>query len=395
VKWRPVTFAVAVWLAVAAPAAAQIELKASLKDLEAAVRRDSNDAAAHYNVALAYWNAKRFDDCERELRAAVALDARFASPYVGLAFLPFARRSHLREEFSENRVPKEWQPQVEEGLRHLRRAYVLDPFVEYRLGGVVRRGSTDILVELQALFGEHIRDYFDALDQFFAGEDQKAFDRFQRVYNFVDGDGHPDRLFSNLVWFHGVTAGRLRKWKEAMWDFSLLLDRELQTQTERRDSLTFVPLQTNEFRYIKALLHQRSGEPNEAIRLFRQAIENDVGLFMAHVHLAEIYEGAQMWDQAVAERRHAYDANPDDPSLLLDLGQTLAKAGRTSEAERHLRDAEAAAPRDARASYFLAVVCESLGKMEDARGAYTRFLSLAPSRYARQIDIAKLKLGQR
>ena len=47
------------------PAAAQnIKLPASLGDLEKAARKDSNDAAAHYNVALAYWNAKRWDDAD-------------------------------------------------------------------------------------------------------------------------------------------------------------------------------------------------------------------------------------------------------------------------------------------------------------------------------------------
>lgn len=390
---RSTTVVTAVWLGFAVPAGAQIELGASLKSLETAVRRDSNDAAAHYNVALAYWNAKRFDEAERAFRASIALDARFPLPYVGLGFLPFARRPRLRDELRERRVPEEWQPQLDDADRMLRRALLLDPFVEQRLGGVVRERAQDFLVELQQYYGEHVRDYFDALDQFYQGEDQKAFDRFQRVYNFVDGDRHPDRLFDNLIWFHGVSAGRLQKWKEAKWDFDLLLERS--RKEERRDSLIFVPLRSNEFVYITALLHQRLGEPAEAIRLYRQAIENDVGLFMAHVHLAEIYEAAQQWDQAIAERRFASDANPDDPSLLLDLGQTLAKAGRTPEAERTLRDARAAAPRDARVAYFLGVVCESLGKMDDAHAEYSRFLSLAPSRYARQIEIAKNKLGRR
>ena len=40
--------------------AQHIKLSASLAALEKAAHKDSNDAAAHYNVALAYWNAKRF-----------------------------------------------------------------------------------------------------------------------------------------------------------------------------------------------------------------------------------------------------------------------------------------------------------------------------------------------
>jgi tetratricopeptide (TPR) repeat protein len=378
---------------IAFPAQGQFKLDASLGDLEARARRDSNDAAAHYNVALGYWNAKRFDDTERAFRVALSLDPRFAAPYMGLAFLPYARRPRLRDEVAENRVPEEWEQKVDESRTMLRRAYAIDPFVEVRLGGAIRPRASEFLVELEEIFGEHIRDYFDALDNLFAGEDQKAFDRFQRVYNYVDGDRHPDRLFSDLVWFHGVAAGRAKKWQEAKWDFDLLYERALATERRRRDSLTFAPLQTNEFRYIKALLHQRLEEPNEAIRLYRESLQNDIGLFMAHVHLAEIYEGANMWDEAVLSRRNAINANPDDPTLELDLGWTLVKARRFADAEESLRSAAERSPRDPRAAYYLGLVQLQLGKAADAKTNFQRFIGIAPSRYERQIADAQQRVA--
>jgi Flp pilus assembly protein TadD len=381
-------------LAAPAPApaaAAQIKLDASLKELEARAARDSNDAAAHYNLGLAYWNAKRHDDAERAFRAAIALDARFPAPYIALAYLPHARRGRLWDEIAERRVPEEWQAVVEDAERMFRRAYVLDPFVELRLGDVVMPRATAYLRDIEVVFGEHVRDYSDALDQFFLGNNQKAYERFQRVINAFDGDRHPDRLSPALLWYHGIAAGRLARWPDAIRDFGFLLERS--QKWERRDSLLHVPLRTNEYRYILALLHQRAGAPNDAIRLYREVIEHDLGLFMAHVRLAEIYEAAEMWDHAIVERRQAWDANPDDPSLLLDLGQTQARAGRFADAAATLQQASAAAPRDARPSYFLGVVLEQLGRSADARDAYERFLTLAPSRYARQIDIAKTKLA--
>src|SRR5213080_2454100 len=42
--------------------AQNIKLSSSLPDLEAAARKDSNDAQALYNVALGYWSKKRYDD---------------------------------------------------------------------------------------------------------------------------------------------------------------------------------------------------------------------------------------------------------------------------------------------------------------------------------------------
>ena len=96
--------------------------------------------------------------------------------------------------------------------------------------------------------------------------------------------------------------------------------------------------------------------------------------------------------QAVAERRAAVNANPDDASLLMDLGRTLAKARNLGEAEQALHQAMDANPRDARVPYYLGRVEEQLNKPADARTAYTRFLSLAPSRYATQIADAKQRL---
>src|SRR5712692_6094859 len=67
----------------AAPLAAQrIKLPAKLEELEARARKDSNDAAAHYNIALAYWSVKRYDDAENALKRAVALDYRFAPAHL-------------------------------------------------------------------------------------------------------------------------------------------------------------------------------------------------------------------------------------------------------------------------------------------------------------------------
>ena len=158
-------------------------------------------------------------------------------------------------------------------------------------------------------------------------------------------------------------------------------------------TLVHFPLRTNEFRYILAYVKQRSGAVNEAIDLYREALTNDIGLYMAHVRLAEIYETAQMFPQAITSRRNAVNANPDDESLLLDLGKTLVNAGQSQEAVTALRQANTANPRDPRPPFFLGFVLEQLGRKDDARAAFTQFTSLAPSRYDRQITIAKQHLA--
>jgi tetratricopeptide (TPR) repeat protein len=372
-------------------AQAQFRLPMKLEELERRMHADSNDPAAHFNVALAYWNAKRWQDAEQAFRTAITLDPRFAPAYVALSYLPYAQRSSLWDEVRENRIPDDWTKRIEESDQLFRHAYMIDPFVELRSADVVQPRSGPYLDALEMFYGEYIRDYFDGIDQYFQAKYQDSYDRFARVINYLDGDRHPDRIPNNVFWWHGLASARVEKWDEAVSDFDRLVDRSL--APTKRDSLVHFPLRTNEFRYILAYVKQRSGAVNEAIDLYREAITNDIGLYMAHVRLAEIYENAKMFPQAIASRRNAVNANPEDESLVLDLGKTLATAGQAQEAVKVLRQANAANPRDPRPPFYLGLVLEQAGQKDEARAAFTQFTSLAPSRYDRQIAIAKQHLA--
>lgn len=377
-----------------APAGAQrIRLSASLGDLEKAARRDSNDAAAHYNVALAYWNAKRWDDADSALHRAMRVDPDFAASYVALSFLPYARRSTLADDIDKHRVPEEWRPILDESDRMYRRAFMIDPLVELRLGDAVFPRSTEYLDALKELFGEWVADYQDGLDQYFMGKYDEAYVRFQRVYNELNGASHARRLWNTLLFWHGLSAAQVHKEDDAVWDFATILNRYLDTEDKMKDSTLRVPLRTNEFRYVLAVMKQRAGLYNEAIDLYRQAVENDIGLYMAHVHLAQIYEDHGMMPQAVAERRAAVNASPDDGGLLLDLGKTLAHANQWVDAEKALQDAVTANPRDPRPQYYLGIVEQHQNKVPEARAAFTEFIALAPTRYAPQVADAKQRLN--
>jgi tetratricopeptide (TPR) repeat protein len=376
-----------------APLGAQkIQLSASLSDLESRAKKDSNDAAAHYNVALAYWNAKRWDDVDREMRMAVRLDPQFAPPYLALWALPFAKRPQLLDEVSEDRVPAEWKTAVEESDLMFRRAFLADPLVDLRIVTVVKPARS-VWVDLVADIDNFYQWYDDSFENLRQGRFQEAYDSFQRLYNDIDASRHPDRIPLLWLWWHGMAAARANKHDDAVWDFQTLLNRYLSAEEKFKDSTRIVPLRTNEYRYELAIMQQRAGHYNEAISLYREAAQNDAGLFMAHVHLADIYEDHNMMPQAVAERRAAVDANPEDASLELGLGKTLARVGQWADAEKALQQAAGDNPRDARIPYFLGIIEQQLQKPADAKTAFHRFLSLAPSRYAAQIADAKQRLS--
>src|SRR5258708_35924120 len=132
---------VSAWLSLALPGGAQCRVKLPMKlpDLEAAERRDSNDAAAHYNVGVGYCAAGRYDDAEREFKLATAIEPQFAEPYLALSQLPFARRSRLFDDQYEHSVPTDWGPKPKEADHMDTRPFLSDPFVDVKVIGAVTR----------------------------------------------------------------------------------------------------------------------------------------------------------------------------------------------------------------------------------------------------------------
>jgi Flp pilus assembly protein TadD len=158
-----------------------------------------------------------------------------------------------------------------------------------------------------------------------------------------------------------------------------------------RDSTVLGDYASRSVRYIIAFVNQRAGHYQEAERLYRQLVEEDISLDLAHTQLANIYETQQRWPEAVQERRSALAVASGDPTLLYDLGTTLLEAGQTAEAADTLSRVVLLNPRESRASYMLGIAAARLGKFQEAREAYDRFLQLAPSRYADMIADAKAR----
>jgi len=385
--WLPIFAAVAT----TAAAAQRIRLPAGLAELEQRAVKDSNDAAAHYNVALAYVNAKRYDDAERALRTAVSIEPKLAPAWLALSRLPFLRRPRLWDEIYERGVPDEWVPRLHEAESHYRRAFLIDPLVDLRMEAVARPGRSAFWVSSPA--AEQLYNYlFRFLDDLMEGRYEAAYGRLNELYDNMPTVRERDGLPNFIFYYRGLAAAHIGRFREAQTDFSLLLQRA--ENHLNPDSLVYyLPLELNEYRYMLAVLNQRGGDPNEAIRLFQQTLENDIGYYMAHVQMANIYEGNQMWPQAVQARNRAINANPDDASLVLDLGLTLAKSGQWASAEEPLQQAVTSSPRDARAPYYLGIVEQQLAKPAEARAAFNRFLAIAPSRYERQIADAKQRLA--
>jgi tetratricopeptide (TPR) repeat protein len=379
-------------LAFGAPALAQtIKLPAKLPDLEKRAKADSDDAAAQYNVALGYWNAKRWDDADSALRRATRIDPQFAPAYLALGRLVFARRLQLWDDMNRGDVPAEWKPKLDEGFRLWRRAFIIDPLVDLRIEAAARPGKSAWWI--QSEYTEQLYDYlFGGFDDLQEGNYDGAYNRLNRLYDETQPQEVREGLPSFVFYYRGLAAAHIGHYREAIADFQRLINR-LGGKPSADSLVYYIPTQLNEYRYMIAVLTEKNGDTNDAIDLYHQLLTEDASFYMAHARLAGIYESHNMIAQAISERQAAINANPDDASLLYELGLTYAKTGQWPLAEQQLKAAMAANPHDARVPYYLGIVEQQQKNAAGARDAFTKFIAMAPSRYERQIADAKQRMS--
>lgn len=363
----------------------------SLEELEARARTDSLDPEAHFRLATRYYRLKRWADEERELRATTAIDPRYAPAYLWLGDLPYDRRPKLWKEEQKGKVPRELQPVVDESYRLWRQAFFIDPMVDFRVMGT-SAPPEDLIT---------IPDYGTATTEFLVVLGLGAFgaSRYELAYNALDMwaqrafanqalDSIPDFLFL----YRGLAAGKLRAYNKAVADIKVLYDRSL--KAERTDSLLPFPMRTNDYRYLLGVLNQAWGKQWVAVQLYEETLAADLGLYMAHVRLAQIYRSLKMWDKAIAEQQRALETSQNEPVALRELGQLLDDAGRPDEAVTVLEQAAAANPRDPRTMYHLGVVQHKLARSAQAQESLARFVGMAPAAgYERELTDAKQRLG--
>jgi tetratricopeptide (TPR) repeat protein len=377
--------------AMPSPVAAQQD---SLARLEALVRSgDSLDAETEFRLGRFYEFAHRYDDEERAFRTAIAADPRYAPAYLWLGDLPYVREPKLVQDEEKNRIPPEWTKPLDDAARLRVRAILIDPLVDWRASG--EKPIPQDLVTLPEYKG-YEKETTDALA--WIGVAGYAYERYElsfsamdmywsRRYGTVPGDSVP----AWVLIYHGLAAAHLNAYDKASSDFEVLLKRA--EKVERSDSLIHFPLSTNDFRYLLALFKERLHKPAEAVQLYQDAITADLGLYMAHVRLAQMYRQYKMWDKAGSEAQAAVDADPDDASLLLDLAAIDREAGHLPEAATALKKAQAVDGRCPEVYYRLGLVSQDLNQAADARAAFTRFIALAPHRLDSEVADAKQRLA--
>ncbi|HLZ45963.1 MAG TPA: tetratricopeptide repeat protein [Gemmatimonadales bacterium] len=356
-------------------------LDRSLKDVEAFAREDTNDSQRQYILALAHWKQHHWRQTDSLLRLAVQLDPRYADAYLALYFLPFARRPSLGDEEIDGRVPDSWKPALTEAEGFYQRAIRTMPMVNLQILGVAFEIDDPSVADMSnAEWLAYQRSYAWYVD-LGLGRYRLAYDRMQKlVEREFDGVHHPEKIPDYILWYRGLAAAHSWQYNAAMGDFRMLLDRAIKRQ--QRDEIVHVPLRDNEYRFVLASLQELTRHRDSAIALYQEALVHDLGLVMAHIHLANLYEENGQAADALTERRRAAEAGSDDPTVLFDLAASLFNDGQVTQAEDPLLKAVKIDPRYAPTYYLLGRSAEELGLTDEARDQYTKYLALAPLRAA-------------
>jgi tetratricopeptide (TPR) repeat protein len=337
---------------------------------------------------MAYWDRKKWDEAEQALRQALIVAPSYAEAHLALGVLPERRSAG----YWKDRIKKDGEDKVRtellESFTHYRWAFLLNPLVDLNVLGKVEERSTgfyriggQMVVVIAPWWG---RELIRAANEFREGQFWEAFQRLDRLAHDGRFGGSGEQAPSDVLWLHGLASAHLARFDDAVRDFAILTGRAVADERDTTATGAGAPLRSNDYRFILATMLYLSGRYDQAIPTFRRALELDLGLYVAHVQLARMHETQGALEDAIRERRLALDVQQDDPDLLVDLAGTLLKAGRTAEARQPLADAARANPRDARAPYLQGVIAEALHDSAGARDAYTRFLAIAPSRFAAQ-----------
>jgi tetratricopeptide (TPR) repeat protein len=323
-------------------------------DDTAASARDSLDPVVQYQMAMAAWDDEHYAAADSLLRRALLINPYDAAANLALGYLPFDRYPKLAKWEEKSRVPDSLAATVAEAHQHLRLAVLVDPFVGW-------------------------------------GKSNFVFLPKWAMQNFTPKERA--RLPAWFFYWRGLSYARGDDYASALGDLHEVLTRFEQAH-DTMPANAYLPLAANEVRYVMAVIELKAGRTIEARQHFEQVLTQDLGMYMAHVKLAELHERNGAWNAAVRERERAVETKPDDPVLLYQLATTLARAARLPEADSAVTKAIALNPHNPGYVYLAARVQLALGDTARAVGSYQKFLAMAPNALATDRATAESQLAQ-
>jgi predicted O-linked N-acetylglucosamine transferase (SPINDLY family) len=142
--------------------------------------------------------------------------------------------------------------------------------------------------------------------------------------------------------------------------------------------------------YNLALVLDKKGRSEAAIKAYESAIALDAGLFQAHTNIGIIKTRMNDLRGAILSLKRALDLHPQSPETLNSLGTALKRAQRPGDARKAFEQALHFNPDFAQARFNLGVLLEEMGEPQDAAAALRAVLRVKPDNEIARAHLAHL-----
>ncbi|MBI4422225.1 MAG: tetratricopeptide repeat protein [Elusimicrobia bacterium] len=221
-----------------------------------------------------------------------------------------------------------------------------------------------------------------------AGKQDVAITMAKRLIE-LDPQSHKARLLlGNVEWARGNVPGAQAafeealklnpRFSEAMLSLGSLLSAQSpdKARTYLQDYLASNPENAGEAHFSLAMLEQKEGRLDDAIRHLRAAVEINPDAFQARFTLAQLYEAKKDTEAALGEYLAILSRDSENVALRNHIGEIYFMKGDVEAAAEQFRHAQAAAPDNPTACLWLAILAEQRGDFGAAVGELAKSAAL-------------------
>lgn len=142
--------------------------------------------------------------------------------------------------------------------------------------------------------------------------------------------------------------------------------------------------------YNLSIVLMQQGRYAEAEQEARTAVELGAATSAPYLHLAELLTTMNRLGEALPYFRKAHEVAPESYDGRLALVRALAFEGAIEEAAGHLREMIAVWPADGHLESRLGALYKTMGRMDEARAAFSKAIELSPDRVVAHVELAAI-----
>jgi tetratricopeptide (TPR) repeat protein/serine/threonine protein kinase len=359
-----------------------VELEEAIGCDRAALALRPAASTAHYNLGIALFAKKQFDDAIAEYKKAIELDPKFRSSYgsLGNALLAKNRPDDAITEFKKAQAldPTDAQAINGFGKALFDKKQLDDAIAEFNRG-----------IEIDPKYAPAHHNLAIAL-----AAKKRLDDAITEYKKAIDLDPDVAAFHNNL----GAALAAKNRWDDAIAEYKKAIElnpnvaefhnnlgrafadkNQLEDAfAEYKKAITLNPRYADAHSNLGFAL-QHNNQLDDAIAEFEKAIALDSKHALAHTGFGRVLNAKNQWDDAIAEFKKAIEIDPKNALAHLDFGNALAAKKQWDDAIAEYKKAIELDPKDAKAHYNLANTLPAQNQWDDAIAEYRQAIALNPN----------------